>query len=465
MELSGGPGTDGARGCATVVGVVGDRLDDLPADSRQALADSDWVAGGTRLLEAWSASVGAQLDSGARGRPPGTIDLAGDADGFAHQIAHRVVDQGDRVCVLASGDPGFFGVLRALVRVIDRSKIRVLPAPSSVAVAFARARLSWDDAVVVSAHGRPLADAVRVVRLARKAAVLTSPDTPPQVVGRALSDADLVFDLVVVASRLGCTDESVTETSLHDLARGTWDPLSVVILVGPGGLQPVGWSDGAPHDGAAGVPSMSPMPAPVPHGPSRMPVGVEHWPVKTLAWGLPDQMFTHRNGMITKAEVRAVVLGKLTLPHAGVLWDVGAGSGSIAVECARLCPGLTVFAVEQADDAVPYIAANAAAHQVAVHLVVGTAPQILGTLPDPDRAFVGGGGIDVLDAVLRRLRPGGTVVASYAAIDRAAAAAERLGAIAQVTIGRGTPLAGGGFRLAAENPVFVVWGPGEDGTP
>jgi precorrin-6Y C5,15-methyltransferase (decarboxylating) len=87
------------------------------------------------------------------------------------------------------------------------------------------------------------------------------------------------------------------------------------------------------------------------------------------------------------------------------------------------------------------------------------APSALAGLPDPDRAFVGGGGLDVLDAVIARLRPGGQVVATFAAMDRAAAAADRRGPLVQMASGRGARLPDGGWRLAAENPVFVVWGP------
>jgi precorrin-6Y C5,15-methyltransferase (decarboxylating) len=96
-----------------------------------------------------------------------------------------------------------------------------------------------------------------------------------------------------------------------------------------------------------------------------------------------------------------------------------------------------------------------------VETVEGDAPVVLAGLPDPDRAFVGGGGADVLDAVLARLVPGGRAVAVFAALDRAAAAAQRMGHLVQVAVSRGAVLPDGGFRLAAENPVFIAWGPDE----
>jgi precorrin-6Y C5,15-methyltransferase (decarboxylating) len=224
---------------------------------------------------------------------------------------------------------------------------------------------------------------------------------------------------VAVCCRLGIAGEAVVHTDLDGLAAGVWDPLSVVVLL-----------RGAPVAAEA-----------------------------ALTWGRPEAAFAHREGMITKSEVRAVALGKLELPPLGVLWDVGAGSGSAAIECALLSPALQVFAVERRPDDARRIEDNAYRLGAAVTVVEGEAPAALAELPDPDRVFVGGGGLDVLDSVLARLRPDGRVVATFAALDRAAAAAETLGHLVQVTAGRGERLPAGGWRLAGANPVFIVWGP------
>jgi len=251
-------------------------------------------------------------------------------------------------------------------------------------------------------------------------AVLVARDNPPEALAKALLEAGVDDRHVAVCSNLAASDEAVVLTDLHGLAAGTWDPLSVVVV----------WSG--------------------PLVPARA----------GLAWGLPEDRFAHRAGMITKAEVRAIALGKLDLPAAGVLWDVGAGSGSVAVECARLRPGLHVIAIEQNHRDTERIRVNAAAHRVTIDVVEGEAPGAFDALPDPDRAFVGGGGLDVLDATLHRLRPAGTVVATYAALDRAAGAWGRLGSLVQIAVSRGEPIGrGGALRLAAENPVFVCWGP------
>jgi precorrin-6Y C5,15-methyltransferase (decarboxylating) len=266
--------------------------------------------------------------------------------------------------------------------------------------------------------------------------VLTAPGAPPELVGQALLDAGCTVDLAAVCSRLGSTKEQVRELSLAELAKGRFDPLSVVIFVGPGGLPLTGWPEAG-----------------------RTPMEQSD---RVLAWGRDDSTYLHRDGMITKAETRSVILGKLWLPTRGVLWDVGAGSGSVAIECALVAPGLTVFAVESDPEAAERIRTNATAAGAGVHVITGTAPDTLAQLPAPDRAFVGGGGIGVLRAVLGRLAPGGRVVAAFASMERATEGASLLGHLLQIHADRGERLPDRTWRLVSNNPVFVTWGPGEE---
>ena len=387
-----------------VVGLGGEGLCGLSGDARQAVDRASLIVGGRRHLTALGGTRSAR-----------TVPIGADVDAALDEIA---AEPGP-VCVLASGDPGFFGIVRPLAERFGTDRLEVHPAPSAVSMAFARLGTAWDDAVVVSAHGRPLGAAARTAASHPKAAVLVSPDAPPEALGRALLDLGVSDRRVAVCARLGSADERVDVVDLPTLADGRWDPLAVVLLL------------------AEPAPPSTPV----------------------LAWGLPDESFEHREGMITHAEVRAVALGKLALPAAGVLWDVGAGSGSVAVESARLCPALRVLAVEEQPADARRIADNADRYGVAVEVVTGRAPEVLAELPDPDRVFVGGGGHAVLSAVLERLRPGGRVVANYAALDRAVRAADCLGALVQIGVSRGRRLPDGGLRLAAENPVFVVWGP------
>lgn len=386
----------------SVVGVNGEPLADA---AERTLAAADLVVGAPRHLAAHAPA----------GRP--VLPLDGDIGAVLDEIATA----DGRVCVLASGDPGFFGIVRPLAERFGREALDVRPAPSSVSMAFARLGVPWDDAVVVSAHGRPVAEAARLAAAQPKAAVLVSPDSPPEALGWELLALGAGARPVAVCSRLGDDDEQVELTDVAGLVARSWDPRSVVVLFE---------GEGVAAD-------------------------------KTLAWGLPDARFDHRDGMVTKAEVRAVALGKLALPRTGVVWDVGAGSGSVAIECARLSPQVRVIAVERRADDAARARANAHRHDVEVEVVEGTAPEAFASLPRPDRAFVGGGGPCVLDAVLDCLRPGGRVVATYAALDRAVEAHRRLGRMVQVSVSRGADLPAGGVRLEAENPVFVAWGPGE----
>jgi len=223
---------------------------------------------------------------------------------------------------------------------------------------------------------------------------------------------------VVVATRLGEPGEQVVRcTDLADLAAGHFDHRSVVVVAHPGGAR-----------SSAG------------------------------RGGRPVSAFAHRASMITKPEVRSVVLGRLDLPAHGVLWDVGAGSGSVAVEAALAAPGLRVIAVERTHDDVERIMANASALGALVEVVEGEAPASLDGLPTPDRVFVGGGGVEVVDACFAALRPGGRLVATFAAVDRAVAAHRLLGNLVQVGVDRAVVLPDGGIRFAADNPVFVAWG-------
>jgi precorrin-6Y C5,15-methyltransferase (decarboxylating) len=376
--------------------------------AKTALREADLLVGSVRHL--------AYIDIGQSQQ---TIELAGALEPLLERIALERA-AGRRVAVLSSGDPGFFGIVRLLGERFGQQALAVHPAPSSVSLAFARIGSSWDDAVIISAHGRPLNSAVAAALGLPKVAILTAPTQPPQALGHALLDAGSPPREVTVASRLGEPGECVTRTDLDGLANGSFDPMSVVLLLAP----------------------TSDMPSDTP----------------SLAWGLPESSFEHRAGMITKSEVRAVVLGKLGLPQTGVLWDVGAGSGSVGIESARLAPRLTVFAIERSAEDADRIRRNAVAHGASVTVVEGEAPAVFAGLPIPDRIFVGGGGVDVLQQALAMLRPGGRLVATHVLVDRAAAAWRLLGNTAQVSVARSASIADG-FRLEAENPVFISWGP------
>jgi precorrin-6B C5,15-methyltransferase / cobalt-precorrin-6B C5,C15-methyltransferase len=402
----------------SVVGVHGG--ESFGAAAQSALREADLVVASSRQL--------AYIQPAPHQH---TVVLAGALEPLLERIAVERA-AGRRAVVLASGDPGFFGIVRLLGERFGPQALEVHPAPSSVALAFARIGYAWDDALVVSAHGRPLDAAVAAALGQPKVAVLTAPSQPPQALGRALIEAGSAPREVVVASRLAEPGERISRTDLKGLASGEYEPMSVVLLVEPAAHAADDAPAPGPRDARKGTP--------------------------TLAWGLRETSFEHRAGMITKAEVRAVALGKLGLPPSGVLWDVGAGSGAVAIECARLAPRLSVFAIERSAQDAERIRRNVAAHGVNVEVVHGQAPDAFGGLPAPDRVFVGGGGLDVLAEALALLRPGGRLVATHVLVERAAAAWRLLGNSVQVSVARSASIADG-FRLQAENPVFISWGP------
>nr|WP_231921486.1 precorrin-6y C5,15-methyltransferase (decarboxylating) subunit CbiE [Micromonospora auratinigra] len=366
--------------------------------------------------------VGAARHLAAVPVPPGcaTVTL-GPVEPALCRLADAVA-AGVPAVVLASGDPGFFGIVRRLRAA--GLPVRVLPAVSSVAAACARAGLPWEGTAVVSAHGRDLRPALNAARALPAVAVLTAPGAGAAEVGAGLAGWDR---RLLVAERLGAPDERLTWTTPAEAATATWADPHVVLSLAPdcdGGMRADNQPAAAPAEG----------------------------------WALPESAYAHRASMITKAEVRALVVARLRPRLGRLVWDVGAGSGSVGIECALL--GAAVIAVESDPDAP--VRANAARHGVDVRLVTGRAPAALAGLPDPDAVFVGGGGLDVLAAVTDR-RPG-RVAVTLAALDRVAPAVRllRAGGYAvegsQLAAARLTDLPGGSLRLAATNPVFVLTG-------
>ncbi len=400
----------------TVIGCDGGPL---PAGAAGPLAEATLLVGADRHLS--------MVDNAVERIVLGDVGAA---------VARLCTHEGPAV-VLASGDPGFFGIVRTLRRAgLDPV---VLPAPSSVAHAFARLGLPWNDALVVSAHGgsangRDLRRAVNACWAHRKVAVLTGPGSGPAELAAALRDAPR---RLVVCSRLGYPDERITTPEAGD-----WGvPNVVLVLADAAGTDadaaaPAGWIAGAVGTAGAG---------------GAAPAG----------WGLSESAFAHRDSMITKAEVRAVALARLGPRVGDLVWDVGAGSGSVAVECARL--GAAAIAVERDPAGCDLIRHNARAHDVDVQVVEGAAPEALVGLPEPDAVFVGGGGPAVLDACLQR-QPS-RLVAAFAAVERVGPALHALRSAgyrtvegSQLQANRLVALPSGAHRLSATNPTYLVWG-------
>lgn len=396
------------------IAVIG--LDGRPlgAEAEELLDGAALVAGGERHLQ----SLGVDPER------------AGVLKGDLSQALEKIGGASGPVAVLASGDPGFFGIVRLLGERFDPENLRVVPALSSVARAFARAGLPWDDAVTVSAHGRASRRAVNVCRAHPKVAVLTSPSFGPAELAEALHGLGRTF---LVAERLGESDERTYKGTDKEIVKMEWEDPNVVVVY-----------DAARAIGGRGTYSGCPEEA------GRGP------------WALPEGEFEHRSAMVTKPEIRAVILARLGPGIGDLVWDIGAGSGSVAVECARF--GAAAIAVERDAESCARIRRNAARHNVYVQVIEGEAPAALYGLPEPDAVFVGGTGENFEEVVkLAATSARRSVVLSLITLERVVPAGEiltscELAVEATLLQASRAKSIGALHRLAAETPVFVVSG-------
>ncbi|WP_156721533.1 precorrin-6y C5,15-methyltransferase (decarboxylating) subunit CbiE [Streptomyces apocyni] len=333
----------------TVIGWDGSPLTDA---ARSALSAATLVAGAPHHLALPGVPAGAEQVR------LGSVTLA----------ARRIAAHRGTAVVFADGDPGFFGVVRALRAPEHGLEVEVVPAVSAVAQAFARASMPWDDAQVVVAHPRTLRRAVNVCRAHPKVAVLTSPGAGPAELALLLEGVHRTF---VICEELGTAREQVTVLTSEKVAdRGWRDPNVVIVIGGSPATAETGWLAG--------------------RDPATRPRG----------WGLPA---TEYGGELAEGEghqLRAAQLARLGPRVGDLVWDIGCGSGALSVEAARL--GAAVIAVDRDADACGRTAAVARRFGVQPQILHGTAPLVLEDLPEPDVVRVGGGGAPVVSAVADR---------------------------------------------------------------
>lgn len=293
----------------------------------------------------------------------GSVDLA----------ARRIAGHRGSAVVLADGDPGFFGVVRTLHKPEHGLEVEVVPAVSSVAAAFARAGMPWDDAQIVVAQPRTLRRAVNVIRAHHKVAVLTSPGAGPAELALLLEGVHRTF---VICEELGTVRERVTVLTSDKTADHTWRDPNVVIAIG-----------GGPETTATGawIAGRSPV----------HPEGVRGWALPAASYGGAGE-----GGEGESPGLRAAQLARLGPRTGDLLWDIGCGSGALAVEAARF--GAAVLAVDSDPDACARTTAAARTFRAGVQVVRGTAPHVLERLPEPDVVRIGGGGAPVVTAVADR---------------------------------------------------------------
>jgi precorrin-6Y C5,15-methyltransferase (decarboxylating) len=400
------------REISNTVAVVGLGVspDDLSERQREVIHGADLLVGGRRHLSFF------------RGLGVHTLEIDRNLGALVEEIENRMEAQ--KVVVLASGDPLFYGIGAFLIRRLGRQRVRLYSNATAASAAFARIGEPWRQAAVLSLHGRcGQPELLTALREKPLVAVYTDPqNTPAQVarllLARGVDDVDMC-----VCEDMGLPTEKIRWLDLEQAAENRFSDLNVVIFKQRESQPPPG------HP------------------------------------GMPDDFFEHQQGLITKAEIRAVSLARLGLQPGQTLWDLGAGSGSVALEASLLLRNGTVWAVEKNPRRIAHIENNRRRLRAwNVGILQADLPAGLEKLPDPDRVFIGGGGrrlSHIIADAAKRLPADGIMVINVILLHSLQSAMEVLEErgfavdMVQLQVNRQRST-GPGIRLAAENPVFIL---------
>jgi precorrin-6Y C5,15-methyltransferase (decarboxylating) len=390
-----------------VVGIGEDGIDGLSPAARGLVAQAKFVVGGKRHL-ALAGPLTAEMLVW-----PSPIEHALDAI-----EAHR----GQSACVLASGDPFFFGVGAVLMRRFAADEMICVPSPSAFALAAARLGWSQQECALLSLHGRPLEAIIPHLEPGARILALSWDDATPAKAAALLAARGMGRSKLTVCEAMGGPRERIRETHAQDFALENVMDLNTIAL------------EVAVDPGARVLPR---------------------------AAGLPDDWFEH-DGQITKREIRAITLSGLAPRRGECLWDVGSGSGSVAVEWMLADPANRAVAIEARHDRAARVARNALTFGVPALLVVtGEAPQVLADLPTPDAVFIGGGARSpgLIDRAIGALSAGGRLVVNAVTLETQAACVDWRarwgGELAQIAVSHAEPVGRySGWRTAAP---IVQW--------
>jgi len=401
-----------------ILGIGDDGLEGLTSSARQLLQGAELIVGPEHSLtmlkglKAKLSPVGGPLED--------LVRLIRDA-------------AGKRVVVLQAGDPLFYGTARFLFDKLGKDRFEVLPHVSSMQLAFARVKENWDEAYQANLATQPLELVVEKIRTAQIVGLFTTESVSPASVAQALLDRKIDYFTAYVCENLGSPDERVTQAELADVASEEYAALNVMILV----RKPD-----------------------VPDRPAAMRG-------KRL-FGNPDELFLQskpKRGLLTPAEVRAIALSELDLGPASTMWDVGAGSGSVAIEAAQIASGGQVYAIEMDPEDYQLIIYNAEQFRVTnLTPILGRAPDAWTKIPKPDAVFVGGSGREISAisaAAFAELRPGGRIVVNVGSIENLGAVRSTLANLAgdaqvwMIQVSRGNDQMER-LRFESMNPTFLL---------
>jgi precorrin-6B C5,15-methyltransferase / cobalt-precorrin-6B C5,C15-methyltransferase len=375
-----------------LVGIGEDGIDGLVPAARELIAQAEFVVGGKRHL-ALAGSLKAETMTW-----PSPIENALDAI-----EAHR----GRAVCVLASGDPFFFGVGAMLMRRFRADEMISIPAPSAFALAASRLGWSQQDCALLTLHGRPLEAIIPHLQPAARILALSWDDATPAKLATLLTARGMGQSRLTICEAMGGPRERIRTSEAQDFALDNIAALNTIaleVVAGPGAR------------------------------------------VVPRAAGLPDEGFEH-DGQITKREIRAISLSSLAPRRGELLWDVGSGSGSVAIEWMLADPANKAVAIEVRHDRAERIARNALSFGVpGLSVVAGEAPHAFVDLPKPDAIFIGGGAgaPGAIERSCDALAPGGRLVVNAVTLETQAACVDWRarwgGELAQIAIAHAEPV-------------------------
>lgn len=389
--------------------------DDLTARHLNLIKDADILIGGKRHLKFFGDFPGSKKE------------ITKDIKGIVKYIKCKMLKK--TIVVLASGDPLFFGIGNLLINALGPENVFIYPNISTVAAAFSRIKEPWHDVCVKSLHGRQCEMEI-LSSLGEKdtVAVFTDPNKNPAWLANFLLEKGIDDFKICVLEQLGTPSERVDWYTLSSAADMKFSEPNIAIL-------------------------------------KRISPQTEK--KRSLSIGMPEDLYDHHKGLITKAEVRAVTLSKLCLMSEHIFWDLGAGSGSIGIEASLIIKKGTIFAIEQNSDRIKQIKGNKKRFKVKnLKIMHAVLPEGLENLPKPDRIFIGGGGKnlnEIIKSASSYIKPSGIMVINTVLISNLDTALNTLKSIGfktefvqvQISHGRDMPW---GERLEAQNPVWIISG-------
>ena len=401
-----------------IIGIGDDGLAAVAESTRQLILSAEVLAGSERTLALVPEATGRRLT------------VSGDLD----DVVDKISAEGDaKITLLVIGDPLFYGLARFLCEQLGHDRCEIVPHVSSMQLAFARVKESWDEAYLTNLANHSLAAVIERIRTADKVGLFTTEACGPTAVAQALLDQRIDYFTVYVCENLGARDERVTRGTVAEIASDSFESLNVMVLV---------------------------RDTDVPDRPRDLQA--------CSLFGNPDEAFvqsTPKHGLLTSAEIRSMALAQMSLHSRSIVWDVGAGCGTVSVEAAQLAPGGQVYAIEQDAEDESFIHENAGRFSVSnVKPVLGRAPEVWAALPDPDAIFIEGSGREVVrlaELAFARLQQGGRLVAnvvSIGALDELRNALAKHTTDVQVwmiNIARGTDQLER-LKFDALNPTFLV---------